>query len=82
MESTRMLKYRRTGSVATENTTSSKVGFCGRLIETLCRQKGINSAVSGQMSFWEYKQREYDKLADVIRENMDMEYLYRVMGLA
>jgi len=58
------------------------VGFCGRLIETLCRQKGRNSAVSGQMSFWEYKQREYDKLADVIRENMDMEYLYRVMGLA
>ena len=41
-----------------------------------------NSAVSGQMSFWEYKQREYDKLADVIRENMDMEYLYRVMGRA
>lgn len=38
--------------------------------------------MSGQMSFWEYKQREYDKLADVIRENMDMEYLYRVMGLA
>lgn len=32
--------------------------------------------------FLEYKQREYDKLADVIRENMDMEYLYRVMGLA
>ncbi|MFR2545191.1 MAG: cobyric acid synthase CobQ, partial [Lachnospira sp.] len=59
-----------------------EVGFCGRLIETLCRQKGMNSAVSGQMSFWEYKQREYDKLADVIRENMDMEYLYRVMGLA
>lgn len=59
-----------------------EVGFCGRLIETLCRQKGGNSAVSGQMSFWEYKQREYDKLADVIRENMDMEYLYRVMGLA
>ena len=59
-----------------------EVGFCGRLIETLCRQKGRNSAVSGQMSFWEYKQREYDKLADVIRENMDMEYLYRVMGLA
>ena len=52
-----------------------EVGFCGR-------QKGMNSAVSGQMSFWEYKQREYDKLADVIRENMDMEYLYRVMGLA
>lgn len=38
--------------------------------------------MSKQMDFAEYKQREYDKLADVIRENMDMEYLYRVIGLA
>ena len=56
--------------------------FSSRLIEMMCRQKGITNGLSKQMDFAEYKQREYDKLADVIRENMDMEYLYRVIGLA
>ena len=33
------------------------------------------------ISYDMYKQAEYDKLADVIRANMDMDYIYRVIGL-
>ena len=42
---------------------------------------GSEMCIRDSMSFEEYKQREYDKLADAIRENMDMKYIYEIMGL-
>ena len=42
--------------------------------------QGITSKSGVRISFDEYKQREYDKLADVIRENMDMKYIYEIIG--
>lgn len=45
-----------------------------------CARYGITSKSGVRISFDEYKQREYDKLADVIRENMDMKYIYEIIG--
>ena len=54
--------------------------FCDSLINMLCARYGITSKSGVRISFDEYKQREYDKLADVIRENMDMKYIYEIIG--
>jgi len=32
-------------------------------------------------SFKEYKNREYDKLAQILRENVDIEKVYEIMGM-
>ena len=57
--------------------------FCDRFVQMLCDRKGIAMQKDNlaAMSYQEYKQREYDKLADVIRENMDMDYIYKIIGL-
>ena len=53
--------------------------FCDSLINMLCARYGITSKSGVRISFDEYKQREYDKLADVIRENMDMKKIYEII---
>ena len=55
--------------------------FCDGFINMLGKRCGIATHGGSDMSFEEYKQREYDKLADAIRENMDMKYIYEIMGL-
>lgn len=55
--------------------------FCDSFINMLGKRCGIATHGGSDMSFEEYKQREYDKLADAIRENMDMKYIYEIMGL-
>lgn len=55
--------------------------FCEELVKLLYIRRGITIDGNEYLSYDEYKQKEYDKLADVIRENMDMEYIYRIMGL-
>lgn len=55
--------------------------FCDSFISMLGRRCGIATHSGTDISFEEYKQREYDKLADAIRENMDMKYIYDIMGL-
>ncbi len=29
--------------------------------------------------YWQYKDEQYDKLADVVRENLDIDQIYRIM---
>lgn len=51
------------------------------LLEILCKKKGIAFEVEEQMSYQEYKESQYDKLADVLRENIDMKRIYEIMGI-
>lgn len=55
--------------------------FCNEMTALLCRRKGIAVSSQKNISFAQYKQQEYDKLADVIRQNLDMELVYRIMEL-
>ena len=29
--------------------------------------------------YWQYKEEQYDKLADVVRESLDIDQIYRIM---
>lgn len=49
------------------------------LLEILCKKKGIAFEIEEGMSYQEYKERQYDKLADVLRENIDMKRIYEIM---
>lgn len=53
--------------------------FSNAIAALLCRRKGIDFQGKKTISYAQYKQQEYDKLADVIRENLDMESIYRMM---
>lgn len=49
------------------------------LLEKLAKKKGISLEMTTE-SQESYKQRQYDKLADLVRESLDMEAIYRIMG--
>jgi len=50
------------------------------LIKTLCDKKGI-SAPNRAFDFAAYKNEQYNKLADGVRENLDMEFIYRLLDV-
>ncbi len=37
--------------------------------------------MAGQMDYRAYKEEQYDKLAEILRESLDMEKIYEIMGL-
>ena len=50
------------------------------VVGSLCRAKGI-SYEGGKINRKSFKEKEYDRLADMIRSHMDMDYIYGIMGL-
>ncbi|MFI3312845.1 MAG: cobyric acid synthase [Eubacteriales bacterium] len=50
-----------------------------RFIGILLERKGLSFESAPKISFYDYKQREYDKLADVIRQNLDMKAVYKII---
>ncbi|MDR0314054.1 MAG: cobyric acid synthase [Treponema sp.] len=51
------------------------------LIKALCAQKGI-SAPGGAFDFRAYKEEQYNKLADAVRKNLDMGFIYEILGIS
>ncbi|MCR4609587.1 MAG: cobyric acid synthase [Eubacterium sp.] len=51
------------------------------LVRTLAERKGLelDETNGGAVSYKDFKEQQYDALADVLRENLDMEYIYSVM---
>ena len=49
------------------------------VLEALCRKKGADPAQLGAFDAAAYKERQYDLLAQSVRENLDMELVYRAM---
>lgn len=49
------------------------------IIESLLRLKGLNSESLRTFNMREYKQNQYDILADSIRNALDIEYIYKVI---
>ncbi len=52
-----------------------------RLAAYLCRRKGIEPAQAQPVSRYAYAQTQYDILADSVRNAMDIDNLYRIMGV-
>lgn len=52
--------------------------FTNFLLNKVRKEKGLDS-IDENFSFVEYKNQEYDKLATVLRENLDIEKIYEIM---
>ena len=53
--------------------------FTYALLSHIAEKKGI--ALSEVSDIKEYREKEYDKLADLIRNNIDMKEIYRIIGI-
>lgn len=53
--------------------------FARCLLNAIREKKGLPALESGITSFEAFKQGEYDKLAKVVRENLDMEAIYKIL---
>lgn len=49
------------------------------ILRALCAQRGVDFAALGSFDLAEYKNRQYDKLADAVRAGLDMDFVYRVL---
>lgn len=54
-------------------------GVAVSLIQALADKKGLNLPEVKQMDYREYKEEQYDKLADYLRKHLDMEKIYQVL---
>ena len=52
-----------------------------RLAEVLAQMKGLEKPRSHMEHRMDYKNRQYDALADAVRANMDMDYIYQLIGI-
>ncbi len=55
-------------------------GVSDEMLRVLCAQKGLDFAALGTFDPREYKERQYDLLADAVRGGLDMELVYRVIN--
>lgn len=51
------------------------------IAQTLADRKGVALEPADQMSLKAFKESQYDKLADYVREYMDMDAIYKILGL-
>jgi adenosylcobyric acid synthase len=51
------------------------------LVRLLLRKKGLDDSVRVSDEIGEYKNRQYDLLARALREHLDFERIYRIMGV-
>ena len=55
-------------------------GVTDTILKALCQQKGIDFEALGTFDMGAYKEQQYDKLADVVREGLDMELVYKILN--
>ena len=51
-----------------------------KILQAVCDQKGIDFNALGTFDLREYKEQQYDKLADAVRSGLDMELVYKVLN--
>ena len=54
--------------------------YTDTILKAVCVSKGIDYDALGTFDIREYKERQYDLLADAVRSGMDMDYVYRVLN--
>ncbi|MCX7923572.1 MAG: cobyric acid synthase [Clostridia bacterium] len=55
--------------------------FTAGLINNLRKKKGLDKLTENSFDFKEFKDKQYDILADLIRNHLDMKKIYQVLGL-
>jgi adenosylcobyric acid synthase len=56
-------------------------GYRRSLLDALRQRKGLPVLAGEAVSYLERKEAAYNRLADIVRANLDMEHVRRVMGL-
>ena len=51
-----------------------------KIVKCLCDKKGIDSTKIKSIDMAEMKEREYDRLADTVRESLDMDLIYKIIN--
>lgn len=54
--------------------------FRTAFVKLLCGRKGIPYHSGVTVSLEEYREKQFDRLAEVLRENLDMERIYRILA--
>jgi cobyric acid synthase len=47
----------------------------------LCERKGIIRKKGNERSYSQYREEQYDRLADILRAAMDIDEIYRMIGV-
>lgn len=55
--------------------------FRTAFLSVICEKKGISLEEGEHFSMEEYQEKQLDLLADILRESLDMQEIYRIMGL-
>ena len=55
-------------------------GISDTILKAICARKGLDFDALGTFNIGEYKERQYDLLADAVRSGLDMDYVYRVLN--
>jgi len=55
-------------------------GISDTVLRALCATKGVDFAALETQDIREYKERQYDLLADALRGGLDMDFVYRVLN--
>ena len=55
-------------------------GVSDEILRAICTQKGLDFAALGTFDLQEYKERQYDLLADAVRGGLDMDLVYRIIN--
>ena len=54
--------------------------FRQAFVELLCDRKGIAYERDGRVSFREYREMQYNKLADILRKSLNMQRIYEILN--
>lgn len=55
-------------------------GISDSILKLLCERKGVDFTELGSFDIHEYKERQYDLLADAVRGGLDMDQVYRILN--
>ena len=55
-------------------------GISDAVVRAVCAGKGIAFDPTDEVDITAYKNRQYDLLADAVRQNLDMGFVYKIMG--
>lgn len=53
--------------------------FRQQLLQRLYEKKGIQPAQPSPLSWRAYREQQYDRLADAVRENLDLAAIYQIL---
>ncbi|MGL6219736.1 MAG: cobyric acid synthase [Lacrimispora sphenoides] len=56
-----------------------KEGIAMTIVEALAKKRGITLDLDGSFNYQEYKEEQYERLAALLRDSLDMEQIYGIM---